>query len=439
MKPIARLITAVLLATVLGASASGQNPAVDWDTVAKIREEGLQRSQVMDIVGYMTDVLGARLTLSEGMTRAQAWAKTKMEALGLENVAIEPFMDYGAAWDNEYFSLHMLEPEYQPMMGFPLAYTSGTKGKVAAPAVIASDIQTKKDLDRYRGKLKGAVVLSTPPLALDMAALTQGVSRLTDAELKQMEETVLPRPQRTPPPPPVPNPDLLKAEDRLEFFRAEGAVAVLQCEGGQPGMVRGFSRPGANEDKWSREKTLRTLPLIAVTPEHYNRMVPHPQAGHPGQGRGRGPQPRRREGREGLERRRRDPGDRPPRRGRHARRPLRQLARRRRARATPPRAAPSRSRPRASSRRSARSPAARSGSPSGAARSRASTARASTSAPTSATRTTPRSAPSRPTRNSRSTSTRTTAPASSAASTFRATSASGACSQPGWSRSATSG
>ena len=272
MKPITRVIAAAALAIVAGAFASDQNPAVDWDMVAKIREEGLQRSQVMDIVGYMTDVLGARLTLSEGMKRAQVWAKDKMEKLGLENVVIEPFMDYGAAWDNEYFSLHMLEPEYQPMVGFPLAYTSGTNGKVVSPAVIASDIQTKKDLDRYRGKLKGATVLSTPPYPLDMAALTQGVSRLTPEELKQMEEAVLPRPQRKPTPPPPANPDLLRAEERMEFFRAEGAVAVLQCDGGQLGMVRGFSRPGANEDKWSREKTLKTLPIIAVTPEHYNRM-----------------------------------------------------------------------------------------------------------------------------------------------------------------------
>jgi hypothetical protein len=272
MKPVSRAVTAAVLLVAIGAFASDQTPAVDWDMVAKIREEGLQRSQVMDIVGYMTDVLGARLTLSEGMKRAQIWAKEKMEKLGLENVVIEPFMDYGAAWDNEYFSLHMIEPEYQPMMGFPLAYTSGTKGKVVAPAVIAADIQTKKDLDRYRGKLKGAAVLATPPATLDMAALTQGVSRLSEAELRQMEEAVLPRPQRTPTPPPPPNPDLVKAEERMDFFRTEGAVCVLQCDGGAMGMVRGFSRPGANEDHWSREKTLKTLPIIAVTPEHYNRM-----------------------------------------------------------------------------------------------------------------------------------------------------------------------
>ncbi|MGZ5423815.1 MAG: M20/M25/M40 family metallo-hydrolase, partial [Candidatus Aminicenantales bacterium] len=272
MKPMTRLIATGVLLVAIGAFASGQTPTVDWDMAAKIREEGLQRSQVMDIVGYMTDVLGGRLTLSEDMKRAQAWAKDKMEKLGLANVVIEPFMDYGAAWDNEYFSLQMLEPDYQPMVGFPLAYTSGTKGKVIAPAVIAADIQTKKDLDRYKGKLKGAVILATPPYTLDMAALTQGVSRLTADDLARLEEAVVPRPQRAPVTPPPPNPDLVKPEERLAFFRAEGAVAVLQCTGGQMGSVVGFSRPGANEDKWSREKTLATLPLIAVTPEHYNRM-----------------------------------------------------------------------------------------------------------------------------------------------------------------------
>jgi carboxypeptidase Q len=272
MKPVPRFVVAAVLAVILGASASGQVPSVDWDMAAKIREEGLQRSQVMDIVGYMTDVLGGRLTLSEDMKRAQLWAKDKMEKLGLENVVIEPFMDYGAAWDNEYFSLHMLEPDYLPLVGFPIAYTSGTKGKVVAPAVIASDIQTKKDLERYRGKLKGAIVLLSPPFPLDMAALTQGVSRLSDEDLRQMEETVVPRPQRAPTVPPPPNPDLVKAEERMEFLRAEGAVAVLQCEGGRPGAVVGFSRPGANQDHWSREKTLATLPTLAVIPEHYNRM-----------------------------------------------------------------------------------------------------------------------------------------------------------------------
>jgi hypothetical protein len=269
MKHFARALAAVTLVIAVSASASDQAPTVDWDTVAEIREEGLQRSQVMDIVGYIVDVLGARLTNSGDMKRAQAWVRGKMEQLGLENTVIEPFTDYGVTWDNEYFSLHMLEPDYQPMAGFPLTHTPGTRGQIACPALIA-DLQTKADLAKFKGKLKGAAVLASPPLAISQASLAQGVDRMTDEDLKKLQENVIPPAPR--PTPPAPNPDLLKPEEKIAFFKAEGAVAVLQCEGGRPGVVIGFARPGTKDDKWSREKSLASLPIVAVTPEHYNRM-----------------------------------------------------------------------------------------------------------------------------------------------------------------------
>ena len=53
---------------------------------------------------------------------------------------------------------------------------------------------------------------------------------------------------------------------------AEGVVAVLQCESGWLGAVRGYARPGAAADHWSREGTLASPVIVAVTPEHYNRM-----------------------------------------------------------------------------------------------------------------------------------------------------------------------
>jgi len=269
MKPISRALAAISLIIVFSAFASDQTPTVDWNTVAKIREEGLQRSQVMDIAGYIVDVLGARLTNSEDMKRAQAWVKGKMEQLGLENVVIEPFMDYGVTWDNEFFSLHMLEPDYQPITGFPLTHTPGTQGKVACPAVVA-ELQTKADLAKFKGKLKGVAVLATPPLAISQASLAAGVARLTDEDLKKLQENVVPPPPRPASPPP--NPDLLKSYEKIAFYKAEGAVAVLQCEGGRPGVVIGFGRPGTKDDKWSREESLGSLPIVAVTPEHYNRM-----------------------------------------------------------------------------------------------------------------------------------------------------------------------
>lgn len=263
--------TAVVAVTMLSILrvVSAQQPQADLATVARIREEGLQRSRVMDTVSYMTDVLGARLTLSQDMKRAQTWLKAEMERIGLVNTAIEPFMDYGVTWDNEYVSLHMLAPDYQPMVGFPLAQTPGTGGKITVRAVIV-DLQTKHDLETYRGTLKGLAVLVTPPVAIDVTALAQGVPRRTEEDLKKLEDAVI-TPSRVVPRV-VPNPDLLKAEDKMAFYKAEGVSVVLQCESGWIGAVRGFARPGTKDDRWSREKTLASPPIVAVTPEHYNRM-----------------------------------------------------------------------------------------------------------------------------------------------------------------------
>ena len=61
---------------------------VDWETVAKIREEGFQRSEIANTLSYMTDVLGARLTNSEDMRNAQDWAVKEMKRIGLKNTKI---------------------------------------------------------------------------------------------------------------------------------------------------------------------------------------------------------------------------------------------------------------------------------------------------------------------------------------------------------------
>jgi hypothetical protein len=237
--------------------------------VAKIREEGFQRSEIADTLSYMTDVLGARLTLSDGMTRAQEWAMAEMERIGLVNISLEPFMDYGVSWDNEYVSLHLLEPDYQPMVGFPLAHTPGTDGRQVLDVVIA-DVSTKQELENYRGRLRGKAVLSTAPATVDLERFERGTPRRTEEDLRTLEEDVTPPAPR---PPSLPrNPDLLSAQERMDFYREEGVAVVFQCNSGWPGAVRGFARPGTRDDRWGREASLASLPIIAVTPEHYNRM-----------------------------------------------------------------------------------------------------------------------------------------------------------------------
>ena len=260
--------TALLLLVTAG--FTGGPVPVDWVMVARIREEGLQHSQVMDYESYMTDVLGARLTLSQDMQRAQTWLQGTMKQIGLVNVVAEPFMDYGVTWDNEYVSLHMLTPDYQPMLGYPIAYTRGTDGLQVAEAVIV-DLQVRGDLEKYRGTLRGKAVLVSPPVPIDMAPLYNGTPRRNQAELDSLQRVVV-VPTRPAPPRPARNPDLLSAEEKLAFYQAEGVAAVLQCESGWLGAVRGFSRPGARTDGWSRAGMLASPVVIAITPEHYNRM-----------------------------------------------------------------------------------------------------------------------------------------------------------------------
>jgi carboxypeptidase Q len=263
-----RAAVTCVVALLLVGFGQAEVPQVDWEMTARIREEGFQRSQLADTLSYMTDVLGARLTVSPGMRRAQRWAIGEMERIGLANIKIEPFMDYGISWSNDYVSLHLLEPDYQPMVGYPLSHTPGTNGALQLQVVIA-DVRTRRELERLRGTLNGKAVLSTPPPVINLARINAGVPRLNEADLRDLEQPAAPRP-----PQPAPNPDILSEGERMAFFKAEGVDVVLRSSTGtgRPGVVGGASRPGTRVDHWGRQESLDSLPIVALTPEHYNRM-----------------------------------------------------------------------------------------------------------------------------------------------------------------------
>jgi hypothetical protein len=256
---------------------AGGEVAVDWNVVAQIREEGLQRSQIANTLSYMTDVLGARLTNSIAMDKAQRWAVEEMKRIGLNGINREPFMEYGISWDNEYVSIHLLEPDYQPMVGYPIAHTPGTNGKQELQAIIA-DVRTRQDLETLEGKIRGVAVLSTPPAIIDLSRFETGTPKRSAQEMRELTEAVVPPPPGPDPyfsrlyPDPPQNPNILTATERLAFYVKEGVAVVLESSSGWPGAVRGFARPGAKIDLWSREATMSSVPIVAVTPEHYNRM-----------------------------------------------------------------------------------------------------------------------------------------------------------------------
>lgn len=273
-----------------GSSAQAQEP-VHWDVVARIREEGFQRSQVMSLAWYLSDVVGPRLTGSPGMRRAERWAKATMDSLGLSNTTIEPFGPHGVGWSNEYTSLHLLAPSYQPLIGYPQAFTPGTAGKVTGAGQIVA-IRNAADLDRYRGKLRGAIVLATAPVAAP-SRFTADAERWSADSLSRMERATIAARygidgveyawdsvQKTFAPVGSRARLAVSPEAILAFYKAEGVAAVLEAGAGGDGTVFLVGRAGSRQDR-SHSGVLGSPPVISLAAEHYNRLYRLAERGIP--------------------------------------------------------------------------------------------------------------------------------------------------------------
>ena len=161
---IYRNITVIIMTVMMtfGLSAVAQE-TVHWDVVQRIMEEGFKNSHIMEDVSTMTDVFGPRLAKSPAYFSAAKWAKKKFEEYGLENVHLEPY-EFGVGWNLEYTSVHMMSPQYMPIIAYPQSWSSPTKGKVQGRVVYINfqEITSEADLAQYRGKLRNAIIFTVP-------------------------------------------------------------------------------------------------------------------------------------------------------------------------------------------------------------------------------------------------------------------------------------
>ncbi|RMH20257.1 MAG: hypothetical protein D6701_03995, partial [Gemmatimonadetes bacterium] len=139
--------------------------AVDLEVVQRIREEGLEHSQIESLARHLTEVIGPRLTGSPAMKAANEWTAGRFRAWGLEGVQIEPWGEFGTGWELVSYAGMILTPYRQPLQGQPLAWSGSTQGRVRGPAVVV-EATSPEDVARYRGKLAGAFVLVDPPAAV---------------------------------------------------------------------------------------------------------------------------------------------------------------------------------------------------------------------------------------------------------------------------------
>src|SRR4051812_49979355 len=110
----------VIAGLVLVPALLGAQEPIDRAMIAKIRAEGLERSQVGQMFDTLATVIGPRLTGGAAYMRAADYAKRKLIAFGASNARLESW-PFGKGWDLEKFTLEMLEPRYMPLLGFPEA------------------------------------------------------------------------------------------------------------------------------------------------------------------------------------------------------------------------------------------------------------------------------------------------------------------------------
>ena len=264
-QPVRSLVLVVLL--VLLAVQIGAQEKLDLQTVQRIRKEGLENSQITDLLIYLCDVHGPRLPASPQYVKAGEWVVAKAKELGLANAQMEPYGTFGRSWELQKFYAAMTSPQYQPLIGYPKAWTPGTNGVLKGNAVLIN-VRAAADLDKYKGKLKGAIVLTQGPQDLPIS-FEPGASRLSDEDLRKL--ALAPEPAARG----GVNPRMAEmvAQQQLQmavtkFLQAEGAGVVIEpSRMGRNGTV--FVGGGGSRMKGAA----MPLPSVVLAIEHYNRIA----------------------------------------------------------------------------------------------------------------------------------------------------------------------
>ena len=275
----------------------------------KIIEEISKNSKLMKNLQYLCDVIGPRVTGSAKLEKANNWAADKMKEYGLENVKLEPY-EIPVGWERGTASMTLVEPNPgKQMIVASAAWVPGTKGKITGPVVFI-DAKTKEDLEKYKGKLKDAIVLRSPPAEIkpisDLSYLNpaqrpaqpatpMGTPAPMGTEVKKDEpkkdDTKKEEPKKeepkkdAPAQPPAggggrgPGFGEMMALQRAmaDFLRAEGAAVMLRDSAKPHGLLTmsgswpsGNPMGGAGGDRATPAP--EPLPSLFITHEHYRML-----------------------------------------------------------------------------------------------------------------------------------------------------------------------
>ena len=266
-------LIAALSLTLPPLAAATSDESADWGVMSRIRDEGLNHSQVMDTLGQLTDVLGPRLTGSPGLKKANEWTREQLEKWGLANAHLEAWGPFGRGWSYTHARVQMVSPSESPLVAYPKAWTPGTEGP-ARGKVVKAKLEKVEDFEPLKGTLAGSVVFLND--ARDLTPPEKPYfSRESDQTLEEIARFPIPgaRGEARPGGPPQ-RPNREEALRRIrfqktlrEFLKTEKVLATVEVSERDGGIVRvgggGSREPGEDPG----------VTGLVMAAEHYNRVA----------------------------------------------------------------------------------------------------------------------------------------------------------------------
>ena len=252
-----------------------QRENLDLTMYQRIRDEGIAHSHVMEFASGLMDGIGARLTGSPNMRRANEWTRDQLAAMGCANAHLEDWGDFGMGWQQINTWVRMTAPDMQVLIAQAAPWSPATNGPLSAPAT-SVEIKKEEDMAQYKGKLAGKIVLlgemrEVKPVDKPL------FERLDDKELARL--STYPTAKR--PPRAERIKDFLKRRelrDKVGKFLAEERVAAVivpsrdgRNGGGSGGTMFDDSGSDLSWFAYKREHA-NPMPIVVMAIENYGRI-----------------------------------------------------------------------------------------------------------------------------------------------------------------------
>ncbi len=240
-----------MISLFLSVSMHGAQDRGDEAAIARIRDEGLNRSRVEEPFDMLVNVIGPRLTGSPAHRRAAEFVRQTLESWGMSNAHLESW-EFGRGWELQKLTLEMIEPRYMPLIGYAEAWTPSTAGELTIPAVMMGGRSTD---ELARTPVQGAAALVSPVI---QSFIDRDRQQPTVVDGARIGAPQAPRQPGTAAPPTA----------------TSKAAVIVKASAGMHGTVFVQAQSGDRTPN-------NTQPAVVLAAEHYNMIARYLQRNIP--------------------------------------------------------------------------------------------------------------------------------------------------------------